>query len=269
MTVRPTYVPPGGGEFRLGHVFASAWDLFVANFSKFFPITLVVGLPNLLVDSLPAQSTGAAGWDGVGALVGFVLNMVAQAMILYIAFQYLRGQPASLADAAQKGVARLFPILGTGILFVLGAWVVPLLSAMVLGAALIRASFRVGVFLASIGMMIVLAGLLTTRWVVAIPVCVLERLGPIASLVRSAALTKGHRWTIFGILLILLVTIMVVGAVNMVCLSVGGRIFGSLANVLVLAVWAAYFNSVWAMLYHDLRVAKEGVDVDQIAAVFD
>ena len=264
MTITPTYVPPGEGELSLGHVFASAWDLFVANFSKFFLITLVVALPNLLVDPMPTPGTAAAGWRGVAALVGFVLNMIAQAMILYIAFQYLRGQSASLSDAAQKGLAGFFPILGTGILFVLGAWIVPLLLAILLSAVL----FFIGVFLAPI-VMIVLAGMLTSRWFVAIPACVLERLGPIASLGRSAALTKGHRWKIFGMLLIVFVTIIAVGAVIGISFFVAGRIVGSLVNLVVVAVWAAYFNSMWVMLYHDLRVAKEGVDVDQIAAVFD
>ncbi len=35
------------------------------------------------------------------------------------------------------------------------------------------------------------------------------------------------------------------------------------------AVWATYWNSVLIMIYHDLRVAKEGIDTHQIAAVFD
>jgi len=35
------------------------------------------------------------------------------------------------------------------------------------------------------------------------------------------------------------------------------------------ALWTAYYNSVLVMIYHDLRVSKEGVDVEQIAAVFD
>ena len=34
-------------------------------------------------------------------------------------------------------------------------------------------------------------------------------------------------------------------------------------------VWTGYFNCVIIMIYHDLRVAKEGVDTSQIASVFD
>jgi hypothetical protein len=41
----------------------------------------------------------------------------------------------------------------------------------------------------------------------------------------------------------------------------------------VQAVWNAAWTAFWyvtlVMIYHDLRVVKEGVDIDQIAAVFD
>ena len=33
--------------------------------------------------------------------------------------------------------------------------------------------------------------------------------------------------------------------------------------------WSAYWNCVVVMAYHDLRVAKEGVDTSQIAEIFD
>jgi hypothetical protein len=35
------------------------------------------------------------------------------------------------------------------------------------------------------------------------------------------------------------------------------------------AIWTAFLNISIAVTYHDLRVAKEGVDTDQIAAVFE
>src|SRR5262245_33161329 len=128
MTVTPTYAQPVQGDLRVGHVFSSAWDVLTANFGKFLAITAVVALPNVLLfgnmAADPAAAEAAFGWRFfLGFLLGFVLNMIAQAMILYIAFQYLRGQPASLSDAAQKGLGRFFPLLGAVILFGLGVWV--------------------------------------------------------------------------------------------------------------------------------------------------
>jgi hypothetical protein len=35
------------------------------------------------------------------------------------------------------------------------------------------------------------------------------------------------------------------------------------------AVWKAFYAVPAVVIYHDLRVAKEGVDTEQIAAVFE
>ena len=35
------------------------------------------------------------------------------------------------------------------------------------------------------------------------------------------------------------------------------------------ALWTAYYSIAVVMTYHDLRVAKEGIDIEQIASVFD
>jgi uncharacterized membrane protein len=177
-------------------------------------------------------------------VLGFTLNMLAQAVILYIAFQYLRGQEASLGDAVQKNITRVLPLIGVLILTGLGLSVGFLLL------------FIPGV-------------MLLVRWSVAVPACVLDRTGPVASLKRSATLTKGHRWKIFGMFLLLWIVSMVVAGLIIMVARPFGALAGVVAGFIWTALWSAYFNSVWVMLYHDLRVAKEGVDVEQIASVFD
>jgi hypothetical protein len=44
-----------------------------------------------------------------------------------------------------------------------------------------------------------------------------------------------------------------------------------LAGISVISngIVTAYFNVVAAVIYHDLRAVKEGVDIEAIAAVFD
>src|SRR5262245_15048927 len=254
MTVTPAYARPVEGELRVGHVFSTAWTIFSANFTTFFVIGLIVALPNLLLlMAVPTETTAfgttpspaGLGWRVfVGLALATILNLMAQAVILYIAFQYLRGHSGSVGDAVQKGLARFLPILGLVFLFGLGIWVGFLL--------------------------LVIPGImLMVRWSVAVPACVLEGTGPVASLRRSAALTKGHRWKIFGIFLLVWIVSMVVAGLLGLIADQFGRTANLFANFCWTACWAAYFNSVLVMLYHDLRVGKEGVDVNQIAAVFD
>jgi hypothetical protein len=42
-----------------------------------------------------------------------------------------------------------------------------------------------------------------------------------------------------------------------------------LVGLIWTAVWTAFYAILIAVAYHDLRVAKEGVDTEQIAAVFE
>jgi hypothetical protein len=246
MTDAPMQARPTGAELRVGHVLSRSWEIFSANFLAFFIIAAAVALPNALF--FTADPTATPSFDVwrvlASVLLGIVLNMIAQAMILYIAFQYLRGQPAGMADAVRKGLNRFMPIIAVSILAALGTG---------LGAMLLLVP---GVILA-------------IMWSVALPACVVEGLGPIASLRRSANLTKGYRWKIFGIFLLLMVVSLVgAGLIGLLSFQLG-PVVTAIVHFVLNAVWAAYFNSLLVMIYHDLRVAKEGVDIEQIAAVFD
>jgi hypothetical protein len=116
---------------------------------------------------------------------------------------------------------------------------------------------------------LVIPGLIVmTMLSVSAQACVIERLGPIASLSRSAALTKGHRWRVFG--LILIAGLISLGAA--VLSSPLPRLLGmpgAILAFLVVGVAAAYRDTVLAVQFSDLRVGKDGVGTERIAAVFD
>jgi hypothetical protein len=236
-------------EFRIGNVLSRAWTVFTDNFIIFFVVMLVASLPNLLVESLAITSTGANPWSFfwklcVTVLFGAVLDTVGEAVTVYGVFQNLRGEPVRLGEALQKGLARFFPIVGVAAMAGL---------VITLGLAFF-----------------ILPGLIVlVMWSVALPVCVLEGLGPVSSLGRSSALTKGHRWQIFGIVLLLTIANVLVSLVLDKLLTPLGFMTAAVGSLIWTSLWAAYYNSVLVMIYHDLRVTKEGVDVNQIAAVFD
>jgi len=116
---------------------------------------------------------------------------------------------------------------------------------------------------------------------VAIPASVVERPGVIASLKRSASLTKGHRWRIFGIYFVILITMMVASGMAQTPLAVSTATSGiatemsaifiatNILALLVNAFFVALGAVASAVAYHDLRAVKEGFDIDQYASVFD
>jgi hypothetical protein len=249
------------GEFRVGHVFSRAWSVFSGNLLTFMVVTGVASLPPLLIPQpkpgTPPDPYGNLGLTFLALFLMIVLGTLSQAVVLYGAFQDMRGRPVSLADCLRVGLNRFFPIIGLAI------------------------SVGLAVMLASL--LLIFPGLiLYMMWFVATPVCVVEQLGPFRSLGRSRELTKGHRWKIFGLTLLILIPAVIVGAVLVgvmaVLLGTGGILglpaalatpLGQVINLIWSAAWGAFYAVIIVVTYHDLRVAKEGIDTEQIAAVFE
>jgi uncharacterized membrane protein len=92
--------------------------------------------------------------------------------------------------------------------------------------------------------------------------------GPIASLSRSAALTKGNRWRIFGLMLLVF---LISGGIALAARPMQTHLgtVGVIIAYVATGVAEAFKNTVYAVQFYDLRVAKEGIGTERIAAVFD
>jgi hypothetical protein len=247
MTNVSAVAPAAPGEFRVGHVFSRTMTLLSQNFLIFFVVALVAGLPRLLWVGADIQNAGSFPWGrfSVGISLVLVLNTLAQAVIVYGAFQAMRARPVNLGECLSVGLGRFFPIIGLVICAYLAIW---------LGLILL----------------IVPGIILGIMWYVATPVCVVEQKGPLASLGRSSEITKGHRWKIFGMVLLLFIVAAIVGGIIGAVLGLTRSVvLVALGNLLWSGVWGAFYAIFGVVAYHDLRVAKEGVDTDQIASVFD
>jgi hypothetical protein len=244
-----------GGDFRVGDVLGRAWRLFTGNI-LFFVAVPIVSYVIIFIAAMAFTLTFAfLGWASntlVMAVVGIVLGvllfvglyMIGEAVVLLGAFQRLRGQPLRVAEALQRAFTRFFPLIALSILFGLGIM---------------------------IGMMLLIVPgfFLLCMWAVVVPVCIVEGLGPTASMSRSSELTKGYRWQILGLLLLLFFINWIGSMVIQLILGLASSTLASIGSFIWLAAWTAYWNCVLIMAYHDLRVAKEGVDTEQIASIFD
>jgi hypothetical protein len=256
-------------------------------------VTGFAGLPPLLVRVvLPAAPVTVAnpfqnaGTGGFTLLVTIVLGLLSQAIVFYGVFQDMRGRPVRLGDCLKVGLRRFFPLMG----FAICAGVAMLAYFGFLGLALVTLITKMfSPLLATLAFLLLLVPLVIVflTWFVATPACVVERLGPFRSMGRSRALTKGHRWKILGLSLVMLIPAMIVaGVITAVMASLGigvnlkiGAFFslsrtlnsvaGEVVSLIWTAIWTAFCAILIAVAYHDLRVAKEGVDTEHIAAVFE
>jgi hypothetical protein len=250
--------PGGSGYFSVGDVLGRAWTLFSANFLFLIGISLlsavvIVGVVVAVV--LLIITAGQSGDRGgiqaavavaviLASLVGIAALVVSQAAMAIGAFQYLRGAPVRFGEALRKAFGRILPLFALGVLSYL---------AMIVGFVLLIVPFC----------------FLVAMWFVAGPACIIEGLGPIRSMSRSADLTKGYRWQMLGIFAILFFGRTFVTQLVQLGLAPVNEVLATVVGVIVSSVIALYGYCAVIMTYHDLRVAKEGVDSTQIASVFD
>ena len=178
-----------------------------------------------------------------------MLNTLATAALIYGVFQQLRGSHASMLDCVSMGLKRL------------------ILAVMVALVAGICIGFGV--------LLLIVPGLiLLCMFYVAIPAAVIERTGVFESLKRSKDLTHGYKGTIFMIWLILVIGVF---ATNTILGANDNTEYQTIAEMQQTAyidqaiqiLWGSIQAVVTAVVYHDLRHIKDGVDVEDLVRVFE
>jgi hypothetical protein len=229
-----------GADFSAGSVLERSFGIFGKHFVPFFVLAAIAYVPVIAFQEVLATGTQAS--NAMQNLVQMVSGLVAQGAVAYGVFQALRGTPAGLGQCITVGLQRLLPVLGV---------------ALVTGFAV---AFGV--------VLLVVPGLiLMTVLYVAVPVAVIEKPGVGRSLSRSQELTAGYRWSIFGVLL--LIVLINLGVAILLEKVLGPSTFTVWLGHGLAVVVTALSGVTAAVTYHDLRVVKEGVSSEQLAGVFD
>ena len=238
------------GDFRVGRVLSRAVSVLSRRFLPFCIVTFVAFLPLILVSRVsmsggidPDQTLIILGLSFALAMAQMMISTFTSAVILHGAFQDIRNRPVDMVEALKVGLRRFLPVLGLAFLAAL---------LIVLGFALLIPGL-----------------ILYTMWFVAVAACVVERTGPWTSMRRSRELTKGHRWKILGIALLLFLLSLINRVLRLVLVSTGGETLALIGTMIWVAISYAFSSVVIAVSYYELRAAKEGIDIEQIASVFD
>jgi len=259
-------VAQDSGAFSIGPVLSRAFETLRDNPLATLGVAFLFGaLPQSLASyAILAERAGAGPADSwttalmglFGPLIFLLFSMLVQGALTRATISYASGQRASFAQCVGTGFAFLLPLLGMTILLGLGL-MVGFLVFLVPGI------------------------ILFLMWSVAGPALVAERSGVIAAFGRSRALTKGARWKIFGLMLLILVLVWifsaVIGAVTVAgdfmaqteamargTLPTSFLIFSALSNTIIIAFW----STVQASLYLSLSQWKDGPDTRALAEMF-
>jgi uncharacterized membrane protein len=243
----------------VGEILDTSFSLYRRHFGALATVSLVcTGLP--LVLRLFVEAAGGLFAHLTLGLVYFlglvVLSLIATGATVFIVSESYLGRPLTAREALMRATPYMGRIL-----------IASLLMAVVIGLGFLLIVFP-GVILA--------VGL-----AVAIPAVVIES-GQSASgaLSRSWELTRGSRWRIFGLgitlFVLLYIPVVAIGGVMAMLIPSGATAgFGatSTATIVALAIGGVVqlfiyplFYCVLTVTYYDLRVRKEGFDLELLAS---
>ncbi len=238
---------PAARPFSAGDVIGRSFSVWFGNLVPFSIVTLIVHVPVFLIVAL-APAEGSSGADALANIVSALANLVVTGALTYGVLQALRGAPVPLGRLLGKGFAKL----GSVFLVSLGLGVIVFLGILLL----------------------VVPGIIAAcALYVAVPAVVVEDVTPGEALGRSRKLTKGSRWGMFVVgLVVAVVTLVAVGVSTVVLVGGASALphpIPALVSTLLLVFTTPLGACAAAVAYHDLRVAKEGVDTAELVKVFE
>ena len=251
-------------------------SLWAKDLPTYFGMGLAVHIPYAAllayVNFVKPELVQTAGFHALDFVLPQVLGFVLSATIIHSVFQRLRGQRPRIAAAFSVGMQRLPAVLVVSILIWLRVLLLGLVGPIFLAVSLGEGSFGI---LSVFGLLVSVVGGIYAVFIyvglwIAVPVAVVEKLGPLRAMRRSWELSRGERWPIVVVLVIFLVLmsfflVVVAGLGALVLPEEWAWVLGFLIGVSVVSAQSV----VNAVVYHDLRVAKEGVDTAELAAIFD
>jgi hypothetical protein len=283
----------------LGEVLDRTFKLYKSNFWTFAGIIALPYLLILLVQiGSAAFGTGAALGAGTkpspgvpqfsptllaGAVAGGSIVIIlyllmagaAHAATVFAVSDLYLAKAATVRGSFSRVGSKVFRVLGVffliGIVAVVGVFAIAVVGGILKSAAIFGLGFVV---------LIVFGIILLCRVAVAIPVAMLENIGPVRSLSRSIQLTKGHGWQIFLIFLLLgclsyaalmlfqmpFIALAGAAALKHQQVSVGTEILQSLSAFVSQVLIGPIGTIAFSLMYYNLRVRKEAFDIQHLMA---
>jgi hypothetical protein len=265
--------------------------------NSYFGLLLnAVDLPSSTESAFFRASGAMMGLSLLAAGVGLVLGALAFLSLLAQADANVAGRELAVGASVRAGLSRFWAFIGLtllasliliGVMLVVyfGVIVVALIFAGVLAglASLIEGNsiVAVGAVLLIVALVFALLFLillpvvyLTTRWFVAPVVILTERCGPLSALKRSWSLTDGSFWRLFGLLVLMFIlnsvvlglplSLLQMFAAILMTSQMVGVVNGVLTGLsyLVNTLWYPFLALTLVLVYYDLRVRKENLDLD-------
>jgi uncharacterized membrane protein len=236
------------GKLDIGKVISGTFKILGESPASFLIIAALTSLLPAIVAGVLEIVAGKVVGGGLNIVVS-VIGVIGSAASLWLAAEIAQGAKPSAIEALNAGLPRA--------------------GALLLLTILMTIAIMVG-----LAFFIVPGVILACTWAVAGAALVVGKAKVFESLKLSAQLTKGARWRILGLLIILALAGGLLIALTVALAFLPG--LGSIAafvEVIVGGLVAAIISPITAaggvVLYNELRQIKDGVGPENLAKVFD
>lgn len=265
-----------------------------------------LALPSYINTDSPYASALGSAFSAFSQLGGTLLQGLAtvllSGLIVVAVSRSVLGRVASSNEVWERTKSKFLPLIGlniitniiSGLMFIIGIILFFTLLASVASTAKTETELFQDLGITLVGLLIlIVAGAivsyyLSIKFSVASPAMVLENLGVFAAIGRSWRLTRGNFWRLFGINILTSIIISmvagvfggiasVIGAFSTIVTSSSTNDFMEALSItfiiymvmtaISLLITLPFSSSVNALLYIDLRMRKEGLDVELRNAV--
>jgi hypothetical protein len=241
-------------QLDVGRVISQSVSITAKNVLPFGLVGLICYLPVLFVQAILAVAPPQAEaliWLAVAVgLAQGLASLLLTGALTFGVMRHLQGDPAGAGEIIQAGLSslgRVFVVsLFVGIMTMLGL-----------------------VFCIVPGIIV-----MCMNWV-AVPVAVIEQPGSTQALSRSQDLTSGTRLPVFAVLLVIGLIVGGVGVFGNVVVALVGeagpavRSVATIALTIVSIPFECLKAASAAVGYHELRMNREGVGLDELVRVFE
>ena len=237
-------------SFSIGRAFSRTGSLISASLGSVGLFVVIVQLVSGVINyGLRSQMAGmmaasqasrdpavklamfGSGWYWALMATSLVLGSIVFSGAISGMIKVGNGESTSVGDCFAMGVKKFLPVLGLLVLWILGIY-------------------------AGFILLLVPGCILVAMWSVAMPALLAEDTGVIGAFGRSRALTKGSRWQIF--LLLLIVVLLLYGALGVMMALIGVPLSGFAVAVysnLPLQAGMVVFGAAFALVLDALLVA--------------
>lgn len=257
-------------RFSIGRTLSLSFAVLWRNLWRLSAVALALTTLQAAIEFyVPIAGTGLLGLS-----IALLIFALVTSPVTVAAVQHVRGVRPTLAGMLAGGLRRLVRVcIGTAILFFV--LIMPPSVLLTFGTAL---GLPTVLMLLLIGIAAVYVLAILVMWFVAVPVLVTEDVGILSCFRRSRYLTRGHRW---GMLAVALVLATMVFAMMMIAMTVHFSLIANAPVQMMLHPWLSLtiaplgaFSSLMtaiipAVAYHLLQAEREGAGADVLARVFE